>query len=206
MKDGVFIPRNVINEVLKFAETSKSYREALSGIWVNVDDKINPIIETTDGHRLHRITVDNTKITPFDTNKVVHDALDKKPSVIDFNSDEIANLIFKLKEIESISKLHYRKNDLFRNLKIKISNKRVIFIAEDKVLIRYIEPSTGIPEKLNGLTLGININYLIDAVGLFEGKEMQIMLHNEISPIIFKSQSDLPIHTLMPVKLYNGRQ
>jgi len=62
MKNGIFLSRKAIAEVIKFADDSET-RLALCGLWVDTTDPKKPIIEATDGHRLHRMQADNT--APF---------------------------------------------------------------------------------------------------------------------------------------------
>lgn len=206
MKDGVFIPTTVINAVLKFAEKDKgSIRYPLQGLWIDVTDKKHPIIEATDGHRMHRVQPDNTVILSPDTYNLTKTELDKKSQPLIISKHEVKNIMFKIKEIQAIAKIHGGKGfpfNPFKNLTIKFSIKHIYFYAHDKVLTRYIRLDNGIPAHLVNKEIAIDINYFLQVLDIFKGKATRILISDIFSPIIFMPvDNEYPLHLVMPVRL-----
>ena len=211
MKDGIFLSRETIAQVIKFADDSDSTRTALAGIWVDATDPKKPIIEATDGHRLHRIQADNTAENSPETYKMTAGHLESSDKRVVLSSEDVRDILFKLKEIEAISKMHRGPrsvwNTHFKNVTVKFSSQRILFIANEKVLIRYIKPANGL-EGVEGSVLGINTKYFIQALENFVNKsgmalDVEMLFKSELDPIIFKPNGcDYPFHMVMPVKLY----
>jgi len=210
MKDGIFLSRETIAEVIKFAETDTKHRQAIAGLWVDATDPKKPIIEATDGHRLHRIQADNTAQNSPDTHNLTKTHLESSDKRIMLPGPDVKDIIFKLKEIEAISKMHRAPrtwSSEFKSVKVKFSSKRILFIAHDKVLIRYIK-TNACPENAEGTVFGINTKYFIQALENFINKsgmalDVEMLFKGETDPIIFKPvKQDYPFHMLMPVKMY----
>lgn len=209
MKNGIFLSREAIAQVIKFADDSET-RLALCGLWVDATDPKKPIIEATDGHRLHRIQADNTSENSPETYKMTTNHLKSSDKRVVLSGGDVKDMIFKLKEIEAISKIHTGPRNyytLFKNVTVKFSSKRILFIAHDKVLIRYISPDNGL-EGVEGSVLGIDTKYFIQALENFVNKvgvalDVEMLFKGECDPIIFKPVgADYPFHMVMPTKLY----
>lgn len=209
MKDGIFLSRETITEVIKFAE-SRSTRYSLCGLWVDVTDPKKPIIEATDGHRLYRIQADNTNANSPETYNMTKEHLASSDKRVVLSGEDVKDMIFILKEIKAISKMQLGARafaSLFKNVKVKFSSKRILFIAHDKVLIRYISPHDGL-KNVDGAQFAIDIKYFIQALSTFTDKggmahDIEILFKGECDPIIFKPiKQDYPFYMVMPVELY----
>ena len=209
MKDGIFLSRETIAEVIKFADNSET-RLALRGLWIDATDPKKPVIEATDGHRLHRIQADNTAKNSSDTLNMTKTHLESSDKRMVLSGPDVKDIIFKLKEIEAISKMHRSPRSWaskFKNVTVKFSSKRILFIAHDKVLIRYIK-TNACPENAEGTVFGINTKYFIQALENFVNKsgealDIKMLFKNELDPIIFKPVAcEYPFHMVMPVKIY----
>ena len=209
MKNGIFLSRKTIAEVIKFADNTET-RQALCGLWVDATDPQKPIIEATDGHRLHRIQADDACENSPDTFKLTKGHLKSSDKRVVLSGEDVKDILFKLKEIEAISKMHRGPRTFasgFKNVMVKFSAKRILFIAHDKVLIRYIKPNHDLKE-VDGAMFGINTKYFIQALENFVNKvgtalDIEMLFEGELNPVIFKPVGgDYPFHMLMPVKLY----
>ena len=209
MKNGIFLSRETIAEVIKFASSHEDTRSALTGLWVDAIDPKKPIIEATDGHRLHRIQADNTNHLSPETYNLTKTHLASSDKCVVLSGDEVRDIVFKLKEIEAISKMHRNPRGYdngFQNVRVKFSSKRILFIAHDKVLIRYINPTNGL-DGVDGAWFGVNTKYLIEALKSFVNKsgialDIEMLFSGDKDPIIFKPVSqDYPLHMVMPIKI-----
>jgi DNA polymerase III sliding clamp (beta) subunit (PCNA family) len=201
MKGGVFLPTAAIKEALQFAEEGQ-WRASLVGLSINVDDKDKPIIEATDGHRLHRVQIDNTGLMIVDTEKTVTDTMQGEKQVLTITQHEKDDIIFRLKEMAALSKLHGRKLSQPESVALKITKTRIIFVASGRILVRWIQPDATIPDSLIGFKFGVNIKYLTQALNVFESGDISIAMTDKISPVIFKAVgADHPMHIIMPVRM-----
>jgi DNA polymerase III sliding clamp (beta) subunit (PCNA family) len=191
----------MIKTLLKFAADADT-RNSLRGIWIKKGEKESLIAEATDGHRLHRMQTSNAQIQSADTDKVLNDEIDKKAPSLIFNKFEVDDMIFKLKEILAIAKLHRKRTYYHRNIKIRITKKRIVFVGHWTSIIRYIELKEAPPKELVGMVFGVNAFYLLEALESFLGDAFTMAISDELSPIIMKSNLfDHPMHLLMPVRL-----
>lgn len=210
MKDGIFLSRDVIAEVIKFADNSKT-RYPLCGLWVDATDSKRPIIEATDGHRMHRIQPDNTNHNSPETYNLTKKHLASSDKRVVLAGEDVKDMLFKLKEIEAISKMHRRPREFssfFKTMRVKFSSKRILFIAHDKVLIRYIKPHYDLKKDVDGAWFGVNTKYLIQALEAFVNKsgvalDVEMLFGGGFDPIILKPiDQDYPLHMVMPVRIF----
>jgi len=206
MKDGIFLSLQAIKELTRFASKSDS-RFALVGVSIDASDPKKPIAEATDGHRLHRIQLDNTHINSPDSYALTKSYLEMDSAIVGISSEQLSNFILRLKEIMAIGKVQ-RKPAHYINICLKFTKKRILLKGRANCLIRYIEPFGDIPESIEGMTIGANVRYLLDALECFAGTDIKIMVESPRDAIIIKTYEDdvmYPLHVLMPVHLYPER-
>ena len=92
-------------------------------------------------------------------------------------------------------------NEKYRGVKLEVSPNKLRIIAhnpEQEEAIEEIEAKTGVSE----LSVGFNVNYLLDALGALTGDDVMLCLRDgQSSCLIKKPDSDETRHVIMPLRL-----
>ena len=92
-------------------------------------------------------------------------------------------------------------NEKYRGVKIEVAPNRVRIVAhnpEQEEAVEEVEAKTGIAE----LSVGFNVNYLLDALGAISGDEVLLCLRDgQSSCLVRKPESDDTRHVIMPLRL-----
>ena len=200
MKEGIFISGEALKEALQFADVKGSFRTGLQGLHINVENPQKPILEATDGHRLHRLEHDNSSYVFPETDGIVSPSTDKQHFTLSLSDNEKDDLIFKLREAQALAKIHRSGGHV--GIRMKFTKTRIILLMDNYILVRYIKPDSSIPPELAGSVVGVNIRYFIEGLNCFKHQGISITLVDALSPVLIKpSDSDYPIHVLMPMHM-----
>jgi DNA polymerase-3 subunit beta len=92
-------------------------------------------------------------------------------------------------------------NEKYRGVKIEVAPNRVRIIAhnpEQEEAVEEVEARTGVSE----LSVGFNVNYLLDALGAISSEEVLLCLRDgQSSCLVRKPDSDDTRHVIMPLRL-----
>ena len=92
-------------------------------------------------------------------------------------------------------------NEKYRGVKIEVAPNRVRIIAhnpEQEEAVEEVEARTGVAE----LSVGFNVNYLLDALSAISGDEVLLRLRDgQSSCLVSKPDSDDTRHVVMPLRL-----
>jgi hypothetical protein len=206
----VFIDSQTLKLMSVFMDKEGDIRRNTCGIWIDPTDPEKPVVEASDGHRLHRIQINNETIRVLGSDELLNGIDFEKYGTIKLNADETLKLVMILREVEAISILHRKKKRDFERVKIKFSKTRIYLFANDNVLIRHIQPKDGIPEVLHGRTIAYNTKYLLEATDALSFKNIAISFPlDEYKPLVIRTVSnenppeldEKQIHALMPIRL-----
>ncbi|MGA8278393.1 MAG: DNA polymerase III subunit beta [Rhodanobacteraceae bacterium] len=92
-------------------------------------------------------------------------------------------------------------NEKYRGVKLEVAPNRLRIVAhnpEQEEAVEELEAKTGVAE----LSVGFNVNYLLDALGALTGDEVLLCLRDgNSSCLIRKPDSDESRHVIMPLRL-----
>jgi DNA polymerase-3 subunit beta len=92
-------------------------------------------------------------------------------------------------------------NEKYRGVKLEVAPNRVRIVAhnpEQEEAIEEVEAKTGVAE----LSVGFNVNYLLDALGAISSEEVLLCLRDgQSSCLVRKPDSDDIRHVIMPLRL-----
>ena len=92
-------------------------------------------------------------------------------------------------------------NEKYRGVKIEVAPNRVRIVAhnpEQEEAVEEVEARTGVAE----LSVGFNVNYLLDALSAISGDEVLLRLRDgQSSCLVSKPDSDDTRHVVMPLRL-----
>jgi DNA polymerase-3 subunit beta len=92
-------------------------------------------------------------------------------------------------------------NEKYRGVKIEVTPNRVRIVAhnpEQEEAVEEVEARTGVSE----LSVGFNVNYLLDALGAISSEEVLLCLRDgQSSCLVRKPDSDDTRHVIMPLRL-----
>ena len=92
-------------------------------------------------------------------------------------------------------------NEKYRGVKLEVSPNRLRIVAhnpEQEEAVEEVEARTGV----NDLSVGFNVNYLLDALGALGGDEVMLCLRDgQSSCLVRKPESDDVRHVVMPLRL-----
>ncbi|MGA9421620.1 MAG: DNA polymerase III subunit beta [Rhodanobacteraceae bacterium] len=92
-------------------------------------------------------------------------------------------------------------NEKYRGVKLEVAPNRLRIVAhnpEQEEAVEELEAKTGVAE----LSVGFNVNYLLDALGALSGDEVLLCLRDgNSSCLIRKPDSDESRHVIMPLRL-----
>jgi DNA polymerase-3 subunit beta len=92
-------------------------------------------------------------------------------------------------------------NEKYRGVKLEMGPNRLRIVAhnpEQEEAVEEVEARTGIAE----LSVGFNVNYLLDALGAVAGDEVLLCLRDgQSSCLVRKPDSDETRHVIMPLRL-----
>jgi DNA polymerase-3 subunit beta len=92
-------------------------------------------------------------------------------------------------------------NEKYRGVKLEVGPNRLRIVAhnpEQEEAVEEVEAKTGVAE----LSVGFNVNYLLDALGALTGDEVMLCLRDgQSSCLIRKPESDDTRHVIMPLRL-----
>jgi len=92
-------------------------------------------------------------------------------------------------------------NEKYRGVKLEVGPNRVRIVAhnpEQEEAVEEVEARTGVAE----LSVGFNVNYLLDALGAISGDEVLLCLRDgQSSCLVRKPDSDDTRHVIMPLRL-----
>ncbi|TCO43411.1 DNA polymerase III subunit beta [Dokdonella fugitiva] len=92
-------------------------------------------------------------------------------------------------------------NEKYRGVKIEVAPNRVRVVAhnpEQEEAVEEVEARTGVSD----LSVGFNVNYLLDALGAVTGDEVLLCLRDgQSSCLVRKPDSDDTRHVIMPLRL-----
>jgi len=92
-------------------------------------------------------------------------------------------------------------NEKYRGVKIEVEPNRVRIVAhnpEQEEAVEEVEARTGVSE----LSVGFNVNYLLDALGAISSEEVLLCLRDgQSSCLVRKPDSDDTRHVIMPLRL-----
>lgn len=92
-------------------------------------------------------------------------------------------------------------NEKYRGVKLEISPNRLRMVAhnpEQEEAVEELEARTGVGE----LSVGFNVNYLLDALGALDGEDCVMCLRDgQSSCLVRKPESDEVRHVIMPLRL-----
>lgn len=92
-------------------------------------------------------------------------------------------------------------NEKYRGVKIEVAPNRVRIVAhnpEQEEAVEEVEARTGVSE----ISVGFNVNYLLDALGAISSEEVLLCLRDgQSSCLVRKPDSDDTRHVIMPLRL-----
>ncbi|MGH8173888.1 MAG: DNA polymerase III subunit beta [Rhodanobacteraceae bacterium] len=92
-------------------------------------------------------------------------------------------------------------NEKYRGVKLEVGPNRLRIVAhnpEQEEAVEEVEAKTGVAE----LSVGFNVNYLLDALGALAGDDVMLCLRDgQSSCLIRKPESDDTRHVIMPLRL-----
>jgi DNA polymerase III subunit beta len=92
-------------------------------------------------------------------------------------------------------------NEKYRGVKLEVSPNRLRIVAhnpEQEEAVEEIEAKTGVSD----LSVGFNVNYLLDALGALAGDEVLLCLRDgQSSCLVRKPDTDETRHVIMPLRL-----
>ena len=92
-------------------------------------------------------------------------------------------------------------NEKYRGVKLEVSPNRMRIVAhnpEQEEAVEEIEAKTGVSD----LSVGFNVNYLLDALGALGGDEVLLCLRDgQSSCLVRKPETDDVRHVIMPLRL-----
>src|ERR1700754_1374364 len=92
-------------------------------------------------------------------------------------------------------------NEKYRGVKLEVGPNRLRIVAhnpEQEEAVEEVEAKTGVAE----LSVGFNVNYLLDALGALTGDDVLLCLRDgQSSCLIRKPESDDTRHVIMPLRL-----
>ena len=92
-------------------------------------------------------------------------------------------------------------NEKYRGVKLEVSPNRLRIVAhnpEQEEAVEEVEAKTGVAE----LSVGFNVNYLLDALGALTGDDVLLCLRDgQSSCLIRKPEDDDTRHVIMPLRL-----
>jgi len=92
-------------------------------------------------------------------------------------------------------------NEKYRGVKLEVSPNRLRIVAhnpEQEEAVEEIEAKTGVSD----LSVGFNVNYLLDALGALAGEEVLLCLRDgQSSCLVRKPETDETRHVIMPLRL-----
>lgn len=92
-------------------------------------------------------------------------------------------------------------NEKYRGVKLELEPNRVLIIAhnpEQEEAVEEVEVASGV----SGLSVGFNVNYLLDALGALRGEETRISLRDGNSSCLIRdADNDRARHVVMPLRL-----
>ena len=92
-------------------------------------------------------------------------------------------------------------NEKYRGVKLEVAPNRLRIVAhnpEQEEAIEDVEAQTGVSD----LSVGFNVNYLLDALGALSGEEVMLCLRDgQSSCLVRKPESDDTRHVIMPLRL-----
>lgn len=92
-------------------------------------------------------------------------------------------------------------NEKYRGVKLEVGPNRLRIVAhnpEQEEAVEEVEAKTGVAE----LSVGFNVNYLLDALGALAGDDVMLCLRDgQSSCLIRKPDSDDTRHVIMPLRL-----
>jgi DNA polymerase-3 subunit beta len=92
-------------------------------------------------------------------------------------------------------------NEKYRGVKLEVSPNRMRIVAhnpEQEEAVEEIEAKTGVSD----LSVGFNVNYLLDALGALTGDEVLLCLRDgQSSCLVRKPETDETRHVIMPLRL-----
>src|SRR5215475_4217109 len=92
-------------------------------------------------------------------------------------------------------------NEKYRGVKLEVGPNRLRIVAhnpEQEEAVEEVEAKTGVAE----LSVGFNVNYVLDALGALSGDEVMLCLRDgQSSCLIKKPDSDETRHVIMPLRL-----
>ena len=92
-------------------------------------------------------------------------------------------------------------NEKYRGVKLEVSPNKLRIVAhnpEQEEAVEEVEAKTGVSE----LSVGFNVNYLLDALGALTGDDVMLCLRDgQSSCLIKKPDSDETRHVIMPLRL-----
>ncbi len=179
-RDGVIIPKKGVFELKKMAENDKN-----SSITISIDDtflyaSINDCYFLSV--RLIARTYPNYQ-NAIPTNPIRHFFVDK-------------NLL-----LDAVRRVKIMSNEKSYGVRIKLAPSQMEVLANDPLLGKAYEK---IPIKYDGenIEIGLNANYLIDSLSIFEQGDVKFQLNNDIMPVLVRpsDRSDY-LAIIMPLKL-----
>jgi DNA polymerase-3 subunit beta len=92
-------------------------------------------------------------------------------------------------------------NEKYRGVKLEVAPNRLRIVAhnpEQEEAIEDVEAQTGVSD----LSVGFNVNYLLDALGALSGEEVMLCLRDgQSSCLVRKPESEDTRHVIMPLRL-----
>ena len=92
-------------------------------------------------------------------------------------------------------------NEKYRGVKLEVAPNRLRIVAhnpEQEEAIEEVEAKTGVSD----LSVGFNVNYLLDALGALGGEEVMLCLRDgQSSCLVRKPESEDTRHVIMPLRL-----
>lgn len=92
-------------------------------------------------------------------------------------------------------------NEKYRGVKLELEPNRLLIIAhnpEQEEAVEEVEVASGV----SGLSVGFNVNYLLDALGALRGEETRISLRDGNSSCLIRdADNDRARHVVMPLRL-----
>ncbi|HEX7769328.1 MAG TPA: DNA polymerase III subunit beta, partial [Dokdonella sp.] len=92
-------------------------------------------------------------------------------------------------------------NEKYRGVKLEVGPNRMRIVAhnpEQEEAVEEIEAKTGVSD----LSVGFNVNYLLDALGALSGEEVLLCLRDgQSSCLVRKPENDDVRHVIMPLRL-----
>ena len=92
-------------------------------------------------------------------------------------------------------------NEKYRGVKLELEPNRLLIVAhnpEQEEAVEEVEVTSGV----SGLSVGFNVNYLLDALGALRGEETRLSLRDGNSSCLIRdADNDRARHVVMPLRL-----